>query len=120
MMQEYKSLWVFFNVIFSDSSFQRDGGDCFSDGLILYSETLNIVLSFKLGSYLFDAVVRPMDSACAWIPSLVTVLGNLFTEVSHVYICIYISLKMYNYCVSLPKMQYNADVDKFIGTDTHI
>lgn len=70
-----------------------DGGYCFSDGLILYSETLNIVLSFKLGSYLFACGVRPMDSTRACIPSLVTVLGNLFIEVSYVYVCIYISLK---------------------------
>lgn len=61
-----------------------------------------------------------MDSACTCIPSLVTVLGNLFTEVSHVYICIYISVKTYIYCVPLPKMQYCADINKFIATDTHI
>ena len=35
-----------------------------------------------------------MDSGCARMTSLVTVLGNLFIDVSSIYTCIYISVKI--------------------------
>lgn len=51
------------------------------------------------------------------MPSLVTVLGNLFTDVSYLYLYLHLSQDLDLFSVPFPNMQYYAQTDKRIDAD---